>query len=139
MAGPRESRRTAIAMMSMTGLNRTMANADTMMSAVRLMAIVEGGVPQVPYSITGSSAMWLRRTAVPSIARIGGVTLSFTSAERQTETTRASVASSSSGTARMTRSTSASSTKTRRSSLFSCSTSCRSEPLVLTLGSTTER
>ena len=97
-------------MASINGLSSTMANAETTMSEARLMAIVDGGVPQVPYSITGISAMWLRRTAVPSIARIGGITLSFTSAERQTETTRASVASSSSGTARMTRSTPASST-----------------------------
>ncbi len=37
---------------------------------------------QVPYSITGISAMWLRRTAVPSIARMGGITLSFTPAAR---------------------------------------------------------
>ncbi len=61
------------------------------------MAIVEGDVPQVPYSITGISAMWLSCTAVPSIARIGGITLSFTPVARQEETTRASVASSSSG------------------------------------------
>ena len=79
-------------MSSIKGLSTTMATgAETTMSEARLTAIVDQDVPQVPYSITGISAIWLSRTAVPSIARIGGITLSFTPTERQTETTRASV------------------------------------------------
>ena len=53
--------------------------------------------------------MWLSSTAVPSIARIGGITLSFTAGSARHEaTTRASVASSSSGSASTTRSMSVS-------------------------------
>ncbi len=89
---------------SITGSSTTSPAVATTMSSARLSAIVERDGLPVRYSITGSSAMWLSSTAVPSIARIGGATLSFTPSERQLRTTRASVGSSSSGAARITRS-----------------------------------
>ena len=73
-------------------------------------------MPQVRYSITGISAMWLSSTAVPSMARMGGTTLSLIPPTRQAETTWASVPSSSSGTASTTRSTRASASSHWRSS-----------------------
>ena len=87
----------------------------------------------MPYSITGISAMWLSCTAVPSIARIGGITLSFVPVARHDETTRASVASSSSGSASTTRSTPASASRKSRSSLLSSSTFSSERPLPLPL------
>ena len=117
-AGPRESSFTASAMRSIRGLRTTSTSAERTTSIARLTTIDDHDVPQVPYSITGSSAMWLSRTAVPSIARIGGITLSFTPSERQTETTRASVDSSSSGIASTTRSAPDSATRAFRSCLL---------------------
>ena len=102
--GPRESSLIITATTAMTGVSTTRPAVATTTSSVRLSAIVDREGLPVRYSITGSSAMWLSSTAVPSIARIGGATLSFTPSERQLRTTRASVGSSSSGAARMTRS-----------------------------------
>ena len=77
-AGPRESTRTASATTSSSGLSTISPTAESPMSSTRFMAIVDHDVPQVPYSITGISAMWESRTAVPSIALMGGITLSLT-------------------------------------------------------------
>ena len=129
-AGPRESTRTASAITSRSGLSTISPTAESPMSSTRFMAMVDHDVPQVPYSITGISAMWESRTAVPSIALMGGITLSLTPVTRQTETTRASVASSSSGTASTTRWARDSVNRYSRSARLSWSTpsSCSSEP-----------
>ena len=63
-----------------------------------------------------AGARLCRSTAVPSIARIGGATLSFTPSERQPDATPESVSSSRSWSATITRSTPASPTSACHSS-----------------------
>ena len=52
-------------------------------STLRLSSMVERDGSQVRNSISGSSARWFSSTAVPSIARSGGATLSLTPSPRQ--------------------------------------------------------
>ena len=56
----------------------TSAQRPTRRCRCAAWSIVERDVSQVRNSISGSSARWLRSTAVPSIARSGGTTLSLT-------------------------------------------------------------
>ena len=102
--GPRESSLIITATAISSGVSTTRPIVATTTSSVRLSAIVDREGSRCGTRSPGSSAMWLSSTAVPSIARIGGATLSFTPSERQLRTTRASVGSSSSGAARITRS-----------------------------------